>query len=90
MKWKYDTLQITGVTDEEKQEWRERSLNLGYHTLSDYLKQTLTKYKEIETELDIGSERVVISSFSAKNIPCSDLKKRSRYIRYFINTKGEK
>lgn len=87
MRFKYDTLQITGVDEDEKAEWRAKAYKLGYHTLTDYLKEILTDYKEMGYESKCGFERVVISSFSAKDIECSDLKKRSRAVRYFINQK---
>jgi len=85
MKFTYERLQITGVTKEEKEKWLKKSVDLGFHTLSDYLKSILASFEHKGYEVQAGKECVCISSFSSKIIGAEHLKNRSASIRYFIN-----
>jgi hypothetical protein len=86
-KWKYKNLQIRHCTDEEREKWTKKALSNGYHTLSSYVRDLLKNYEDIGYENDAGDVHLAISSFDPDLILCNEPKKRSRYVRYFINQK---
>lgn len=90
-KWNYKRLQIRHCTEEERDRWTKKALENGFHTMSSYVRDLLKDYQDIGSEKDIGDIHLAISSYDPALILCNEPKKRSRYVRYFINqkTKGK-
>lgn len=89
MKFEYKKLQIQGVKQEEKERWKKKSVDLGYHTLTDYLKTLLLKFKYEGLEVEVGRDQVAVSSFDPNDIDIPSPRLRSRAVRYFINKRAK-
>ena len=88
-KFKYSILQILGCTEEEKKAWEKKSLSLGHHTLSAYLRDILKDFKHEGLEGEIGLEKVLVSSCDFK-YDFGEWGLKSKSIRYFINREVKK
>lgn len=92
-RWTYKYLQLKNCTEDERKKWKSKGESLGYRTLSSYVKELLKNYQDLGLEDNTGETHICISGIDGKSIDVKEPKKRSRYIRYFINQKikeGEK